>query len=35
MNALITKRYKTQVWKTNVVTGDKHFMARLKLHNAY
>ena len=34
MNALITIRLKTQVWKTNVVTGDKHFMARRKLHNA-
>ena len=33
MNALITISYKTQVWKTNVVTGDKHFMARRKLHN--
>ena len=34
MNSLITIRHKTEVWKTNVVTGDKHFMARRKLHNA-
>ena len=34
MNALITISYKTQVWKTNVVTGDRNFMARRKLHNA-
>ena len=34
MNSLITIRFRTEVWKTNVVTGDKHFMARRKLHNS-